>query len=47
MNHTVVTIVRLMTLDYADVITQALWAEAYFPAIHIRTRLPHSAFKLK
>jgi hypothetical protein len=34
-----------MTLDYADVIPQALWAQACFTAIHIKNRLPHTAFK--
>jgi transposase InsO family protein len=47
MNGTIVTMVRSMTLDYADVIPQALWAEACSTAIHIKNRLPHSAFKLK
>jgi hypothetical protein len=36
-----------MTLDCADMIPQALWADAYSLAIHIKNCLPHSAFKLK
>jgi hypothetical protein len=47
MNRTIVTMVRSMTLDCADVIPQALWAESCSTAIHIKTRLPHGAFKLK
>jgi hypothetical protein len=47
MNHTIVTMVRSMTLDCADVIPQVLWAEACSTAIHIKNRLTHSTFKLK
>jgi hypothetical protein len=47
MNCTIVMMVRSMTLDCADVILQALWAEAYSTAIHIKNCLPHSTFKLK
>jgi hypothetical protein len=47
MNRTIVTMVRSITLDYADVIPQALWTEACSTAIHIKNPLPHSAFKLK
>jgi hypothetical protein len=36
-----------MTLDCADMISQALWAEAYSTARHIKNLLLHSAFKLK
>jgi hypothetical protein len=46
MNHTIVTIVRSMTLDYADVILPALWAVACSTAIHIKNCLPHSALNL-
>jgi hypothetical protein len=45
-NHTIVTMLRLMTLDCADVIPQGLWAEADSSAIHIKNRLPDSTFKL-
>jgi hypothetical protein len=47
MNRTIVTMVRSMTLDCADVIFQVLWADACSMAVHIKNRLPHSAFKLK
>jgi hypothetical protein len=47
MNCTIVTMVRSMTLNSADMIPQALWAEACSMAIHIKKCLPHSAFKLK
>jgi hypothetical protein len=47
LSHTIVTIVRSMTLDYADVIPQALWAEAYSMAIHIKNCILYSTFKLK
>jgi hypothetical protein len=46
-NHTIVTMVRSMILDFAKVIPQGLWAEACSMAIHNQNRLPHSAFKLK
>jgi hypothetical protein len=46
MNRTIVTMVQSMPLDCADVIPQALLAEAYSTAIHIKNRLPHSAFKV-
>jgi hypothetical protein len=36
-NWTIVTIDRLMTLDYANVHPQILWAEAASMAIYIRT----------
>jgi hypothetical protein len=36
-----------MTLDSANVIPQALWAEACSTAKHIKNRLLHSAIKLK
>jgi transposase InsO family protein len=47
MNRTIVMMVRSITLDYADVISQALWAEVCSPAIHIKNRLLHSAFKFE
>jgi hypothetical protein len=47
MNRTIVMMVQSMTLKCADMITQALWAEAYFTARHIKNHRPHSAFKLK
>jgi transposase InsO family protein len=47
MNRTDVTMDQLMTLDYSDMIRQALWAKADSTAVHIKSRLPHSAFKLK
>jgi hypothetical protein len=46
-NCTIVTIVRSMTLDYADLIPYALWAEPCSTAVHIKNRLLHSAFNLK
>jgi hypothetical protein len=46
-NLTIVTIVRLMTLDYADMIRQVPWAEVCSTAVHVKTRLPHSALRLK
>jgi hypothetical protein len=42
-----ITMIRLMTLDSAVVIPQALWAEEYSTAIHIKNCLPYSTFKLK
>jgi hypothetical protein len=36
-----------MTLDCADVIPQAIWAEACSMAIYIKNRLPHSPFKFQ
>jgi hypothetical protein len=36
-----------MTLDYDDMIPQALWAEACSTAIYIKNYLPYSTFKLK
>jgi hypothetical protein len=36
-----------MTLDCADMIPQVLWAKVYSMAVHIKNRLPHSAFRLK
>jgi hypothetical protein len=47
MNCTIVTIVRSMTLDCADVILSVLWAEACSMGVHIKNRQPHSAFKIK
>jgi hypothetical protein len=47
MNHTIVMIVRSMSLDGDDVITQPLWAEASSTAIHIKNHLPHPTFILK
>jgi hypothetical protein len=35
-----------MTLDWADMIPQVLWPEAYSTAGHIKMHLPHSIFKL-
>jgi hypothetical protein len=46
MNRTIVIMVRSMTLNYTNVIPQALWAVAYSLAIHIKNHLPHSVFKL-
>jgi hypothetical protein len=46
MNHTIVMMVRSMTVDCADVIPQALWAKVCSTAIHIKNRLPHTALKL-
>jgi hypothetical protein len=46
MNRRIVTIVRSMTLDCVDVIPQALWAEVYSMAVHIKNCLLHSAVKL-
>jgi hypothetical protein len=46
MNHTIVMIVQSITLDYADVISQAPWAEVCSMTVHIKNRLLHSAFKL-
>jgi hypothetical protein len=43
MNRTIVMMVRSITLDYADMIPQALWAEAYSTAIHIKNPLPPTA----
>jgi hypothetical protein len=37
MNYTIVTMVRSMTLDCADVISQAVWAEAYSQLYILRT----------
>jgi hypothetical protein len=47
MNRTIVTIIRLITLDCADVIPHTLCGEACSTAEHIKNCLPHSAFKLK
>jgi hypothetical protein len=47
MNRTIVMMVRSMTLDSADVISQALWAEMCSMAIYIKNRLLHSTFTLK
>jgi hypothetical protein len=47
MNRTIVTMVRLMTLDYTDMMPQALWVQAYSTAVHIKNCLLHSAFKVK
>jgi hypothetical protein len=47
MNRTIITMVRSMTLDYANVIPQALWAKAYSTAVYIKNHLLHSAIKLK
>jgi hypothetical protein len=38
MNCTIVSMVRSMTFDSADVIPPALWAEACFMAIYIKNR---------
>jgi hypothetical protein len=46
MNCTIVMMVRSMTLDSANVVSQALWAEAYSTAVHIKNCLPHYTFKL-
>jgi hypothetical protein len=47
MNRTIVMMISSMTLECADVITQALWAEVLSTAIHIKNCRLHSAFKLK
>jgi hypothetical protein len=36
-----------MILDYADMIPQAVWAEAYSTTVYIKNCLPHSTFKYK
>jgi hypothetical protein len=45
--QTIVTMVRSMMLDCANMISQALWAEAYSTPIFIKNCLLHSAFKPK
>jgi hypothetical protein len=47
MNPTIVTMVRSMTFDDANMIPPALWAEGYSTAVHIKNRLLYSAFQLK
>jgi hypothetical protein len=47
LNRTILTIVRSMTLDSADVIPQGLCAEGYSTAIHSKHYPLHSAFRLK
>jgi hypothetical protein len=47
MNRTIVTMVRSITLYCADVIPQALWAEACSTAIHIKNCLLQCTFKVK
>jgi hypothetical protein len=47
MNCAIVIMIRSMSLDRANVIPQALWAEVCSMAVYIKNRLLHSIFKLE
>jgi hypothetical protein len=47
MNLTIITLFQSMTLDYADMHPQILWAETASTVISIKKYLSHSAYQLK
>jgi hypothetical protein len=47
MNHTIITMVRTMTVDVNDELPLGLWAEPALTAIYLQNRLPHAVFKNK